>query len=248
MHYKINIEELRCALSNLSLVSDIERDLIKEGLKQIFLGTGPVKIPIPGGDSYNTITISLENYLLENKIISSFPEQTTYKEGAKEIEAVISTVFNEVKELESKKQNTEKTLTWDYKGLVNNSTFFGTQRDWNSTLLHKINQLNRKYTKFNYEQGNIIITSFTVADIIKDSQYFSCGYDDDYCYNKDLKMEYLGKLGTRYKIFSDIDFPEDKIVITNSIFFNKKDLNSWTKIKISEITPENSIQILNLEE
>jgi len=70
MNYKINKEELRAALSDKNAVSGIEKHLIQEGLKQIFLGTGPIEFKPSGSDTYfRTITPSLETYLLDSKII-----------------------------------------------------------------------------------------------------------------------------------------------------------------------------------
>lgn len=121
MNYKIITSKVREHLSEENKsISGIEKHLIQEGLKQILLGTGPVDYSVTG-ISYKTITPSLEGFMLDLGVIT--------KED----------------NLESKPD----FLIWDYKGYVNNKNFFGIQRDWNQTLIAKINELYLKSIRTN---------------------------------------------------------------------------------------------------
>lgn len=238
MNYKINKEELRAALSEKNAVSGIEKHLIQEGLKQIFLGTGPIEIFTPGGPTIRSITPSLETYLLDSKII----EQPVASKNI-EVNVLIDgkKITNEITSSDQK-----PFLTWNYKGLLNNVNFFGTQNDWNATLLNTINKLARRFAEKTGERANVVIASPYVCDIIANTHYFNINSDNHY--NKETKMEYLGKLGTKYKIFSDMNLSDDTIVVANSEIFKWDVLNTWPQVNKDDLTIYNSMKILNLEE
>ena len=142
MDYKFNSEKIRQILSDKNTdISGIEKHLIQEGLKQISFGSGPIEIPVIGTSySIRTITPSLENFLLELGIIDKFGEEGDCEDD-------LESIYDGDEGIEE-----ESFLDWDYKGHKNNVNFFGTQKDWNQTLVTRINQLNSRFLKENKER------------------------------------------------------------------------------------------------
>jgi hypothetical protein len=62
---------------------------------------------------------------------------------------------------------------WDYAGLRNNANFFGTQKDWNQTLVTRVNELSAQIHKATLRGGaNWIICSAEAGAIFDDLEYF----------------------------------------------------------------------------
>lgn len=242
MNYKLNSDKIREVLADKNTnISGIEKHLIQEGLKQITLGTGPIHVEVPGGGSISTITPSLERYLLDAGIVE------------KETKLAKGTIFDGVLDAINSNRQPDALVSgapskiefesWDYKGLLNNAQFFGTQRDWNQTLLSTIVRKDMKHLKKTNEHFNCLIVSSNVGLIFDSLEYF---YEDDWAagnkHDKKNKIEYLGTL-KRFKVFVDLEIGEDTI-----IFAHVEDLTEnsyWPKANKIEQTPENTLYVAN---
>jgi len=110
-------------------------------------------------------------------------------------------------------------LKWDYNewkyGGNANSTLQGyTQKDWNQTLITKINQLSAQIHKTTLRGGaNWIVVSSEVSAVFDDLEYFhvsNAGAEQDQ-YN--MGIEKVGTLAGRYQVFRDPYFPAGKILV-----------------------------------
>lgn len=110
-------------------------------------------------------------------------------------------------------------LKWDYNewkyGGSSNSTLQGyTQKDWNQTLITKINQLSAQIHKTTLRGGaNWIVVSSEVSAVFDDLEYFhvsNAGAEQDQ-YN--MGIEKVGTLAGRYQVFRDPYFPAGKILV-----------------------------------
>ena len=228
MNYKIITSKVREHLSEENKsISGIEKHLIQEGLKQILLGTGPIDFSTPG-ISYRTITPSLEGFMLDLGVI---------------------TKDNHIEnELETK----QEFLTWNYKGLTNNANFFGTQRDWNQTLVTRINELYSKSIREEDGPFNCIITSPEVASIIEDLEYFHP--ISMQMKNIDIKnsLNLIGILSGKYQVFIDYYIPINLVHCKKIEISKEQELTGViNKSTLPKFTPEdfkinNTIKVLNL--
>ena len=98
---------------------------------------------------------------------------------------------------------------WDYKGLANNANFFGTQKDWNQTLITRINELSAQIHKATLRGGaNWVICSAEAGAIFDDLEYFhvdGSAQPESEKYN--LGVEKIGNLGSRYVVYKDPYLP-----------------------------------------
>ena len=110
-------------------------------------------------------------------------------------------------------------LKWDYNewkyGGNANATLQGyTQKDWNQTLITKINQLSAQIHKTTLRGGaNWIVVSSEVSAVFDDLEYFhvsNAGAEQDQ-YN--MGIEKVGTLAGRYQVFRDPYFPAGKILV-----------------------------------
>ena len=110
-------------------------------------------------------------------------------------------------------------LKWDYNewkyGGNNNSTLQGyTQKDWNQTLITKINQLSAQIHKTTLRGGaNWIVVSSEVSAVFDDLEYFhvsNAGAEQDQ-YN--MGIEKVGTLAGRYQVYRDPYFPAGKVLV-----------------------------------
>lgn len=110
-------------------------------------------------------------------------------------------------------------LKWDYNewkyGGDNNSTLQGyTQKDWNQTLITKINQLSAQIHKTTLRGGaNWIVVSSEVSAVFDDLEYFhvsNAGAEQDQ-YN--MGIEKVGTLAGRYQVYRDPYFPAGKVLV-----------------------------------
>ena len=110
-------------------------------------------------------------------------------------------------------------LKWDYNewkyGGDNGATLQGyTQKDWNQTLITKINQLSAQIHKTTLRGGaNWIVVSSEVSAVFDDLEYFhvSNAHPEQDQYN--MGIEKVGTLVGRYQVYRDPYFPADKILI-----------------------------------
>jgi hypothetical protein len=110
-------------------------------------------------------------------------------------------------------------LKWDYNewkyGGDNNKTLQGyTQKDWNQTLITKINQLSAQIHKTTLRGGaNWIVVSSEVSAVFDDLEYFhvsNAGAEQDQ-YN--MGIEKVGTLAGRYQVYRDPYFPAGKVLV-----------------------------------
>lgn len=222
MNYKIITSKVREHLSEENKsISGIEKHLIQEGLKQILLGTGPIDFSTPG-ISYRTITPSLEGFMLDLGVI---------------------TKDNHIEnELETK----QEFLTWNYKGLTNNANFFGTQRDWNQTLITRVNELYSKTMRTEAGPFNCIITSPEIASIIEDLEYFH--YAINNFKTEDIKalLKPIGFLKGKYTVFVDYEIPANVLHCKKVEHLSADDSSTWPKMTPQDLNVDNTIKIINL--
>jgi hypothetical protein len=111
------------------------------------------------------------------------------------------------------------SLKWDYNewkyGGSSGATLQGyTQKDWNQTLITKINQLSAQIHKTTLRGGaNWIVVSSEVSAVFDDLEYFhvSNAHPEQDQYN--MGIEKVGTLAGRYQVYRDPYFPADKILI-----------------------------------
>lgn len=107
------------------------------------------------------------------------------------------------------------TARWDYNGIRNQTaTYHGTQKDWNQTLLTKINQLSAQIHKSTLRGGaSWIVVSPEVSAVLDDLEYFhvsNAGPEEDK-YN--MGIEKVGTLGGRYQVYRDPYAPSNTILV-----------------------------------
>jgi hypothetical protein len=107
---------------------------------------------------------------------------------------------------------------WDYnewKYGNNGSSYVGyTQKDWNQTLVTKINQVSAQIHKTTLRGGaNWIVVSSEVSAVFDDLEYFhvSNAHPEQDQYN--MGIEKIGSLAGRYQVYRDPYFPAGKILI-----------------------------------
>jgi len=104
---------------------------------------------------------------------------------------------------------------WDYQGLRDNVNFFGTQKDWNQTLITRINEISAQIHKATLRGGaNWVICSAEAGAIFDDLEYFhvdSSATPETEKYN--LGMEKIGNLGNRYVVYKDPYMPANLVLV-----------------------------------
>jgi len=108
---------------------------------------------------------------------------------------------------------------WDYNewkyGATGNAPFQGyTQKDWNQTLVTKINQISAQIHKTTLRGGaNWIVVSSEVSAVFDDLEYFhvSNAHPEQDQYN--MGIEKIGSLAGRYQVYRDPYLPAGKVII-----------------------------------
>ena len=104
---------------------------------------------------------------------------------------------------------------WDYQGMQDNVNFFGTQKDWNQTLITRINEISAQIHKATLRGGaNWVICSAEAGAIFDDLEYFhvdSSASAETEKYN--LGMEKIGQLGNRYTVYKDPYLPSNLVLV-----------------------------------
>jgi len=104
---------------------------------------------------------------------------------------------------------------WDYQGLANNANFFGTQKDWNQTLITRINELSAQIHKATLRGGaNWVVCSAEAGAIFDDLEYFhvdTSASPESEKYN--LGVEKIGNLGSRYVVYKDPYLPASLVIL-----------------------------------
>ena len=97
----------------------------------------------------------------------------------------------------------------------NGQSFAGyTQKDWNQTLVMKINQLSAQIHKTTLRGGaNWIVVSSEISAVFDDLEYFhvsnAAAEQDQY----NMGIERVGTLAGRYQVYRDPYFPSNKILV-----------------------------------
>ena len=110
------------------------------------------------------------------------------------------------------------TLRWDYNGWKRAASGGGfnayTQKEWNQTLITKINQLSAQIHKSTLRGGaNFIVVSSEASAIFDDLEYFhvSNAAPEQDQYN--MGIEKIGSLGGRYTVYRDPYAPANSIIV-----------------------------------
>ena len=95
------------------------------------------------------------------------------------------------------------------------AAFLGyTQKDWNQTLVTKINQVSAQIHKTTLRGGvNWIVVSSEISAVFDDLEYFhvSNAQAEEDQYN--MGIEKIGTLGGRYQVYRDPYFPSNKLLV-----------------------------------
>jgi len=104
---------------------------------------------------------------------------------------------------------------WDYQGLQNNANFFGTQKDWNQTLITRVNELSAQIHKATLRGGaNWIVCSAEAGAIFDDLEYFHVdGSASPESEKYNLGIEKIGQLGSRYVVYKDPYLPPQIVLL-----------------------------------
>jgi hypothetical protein len=107
------------------------------------------------------------------------------------------------------------TLRWDYNGLRNQTTQYqGTQKDWNQTLITKINQISAQIHKAVLRGGaSWVVVSPEISAVLDDLEYFhvSNAAPEQDKYN--MGIERIGTLSGRYQVYRDPYSPANTMLI-----------------------------------
>jgi len=114
--------------------------------------------------------------------------------------------------------------TWDYNGLSNNANFFGTQENWNDTLVYKItklsNYINRSCENENPFFGTsgpvCIITNSKSVQILMDTRSFKhVDSEEETEVVSPARGILRGKVQNRYSLFENDEIEEGAILVCN---------------------------------
>ena len=108
---------------------------------------------------------------------------------------------------------------WDYNGWkyggTGGATLQGyTQKDWNQTLVTKINQISAQIHKTTLRGGaNWIVVSSEVSAVFDDLEYFHVSNAEPEQDQYNMGIEKIGSVAGRYQVYRDPYFPAGKILI-----------------------------------
>lgn len=107
---------------------------------------------------------------------------------------------------------------WDYNGwqrLGTTSTVY-TQKDWNQTLMTKINQLSAQIQKATLRGGaNIAVVSAEVSAVLNDLEYFHVSDASAESLEYNMGIEKIGSLLGRYQVIVDPYAPHWSIILAH---------------------------------
>jgi len=108
---------------------------------------------------------------------------------------------------------------WDYNewkyGATGNTPFMGyTQKDWNQTLVTKINQISAQIHKTTLRGGaNWVVVSSEVSAVFDDLEYFHVSNAGPEADTYNMGIEKIGSLAGRYQVYRDPYLPAGKVII-----------------------------------
>jgi hypothetical protein len=107
------------------------------------------------------------------------------------------------------------TARWDYNGLRKGTgTYYGVQKDWNQTLVTKINQISAQIHKATLRGGaSWVVVSPEVSAVFDDLEYFhiSNAAPEQDKYN--MGIEKIGTLSGRYQVYRDPYAPANTVLV-----------------------------------
>ena len=107
-------------------------------------------------------------------------------------------------------------LRWDYNGWRKASTAASpyTQKDWNQTLITRVNQISAQIHKSTLRGGaNFIVVSSEISAIFDDLEYFHVSDANPEQDSYNMGIERIGTLSGRYQVYRDPYAPAYSIII-----------------------------------
>jgi hypothetical protein len=107
-------------------------------------------------------------------------------------------------------------LRWDYNGWRKASSAASpyTQKDWNQTLITKINQLSAQIHKSTLRGGaNFIVVSSEISAIFDDLEYFHVSDANPEQDQYNMGIERIGTLSGRYQVYRDPYSPAYSVIV-----------------------------------
>ena len=109
------------------------------------------------------------------------------------------------------------SLRWDYNGWKRTASggFNAyTQKEWNQTLITKVNQISAQIHKATLRGGaNFVVVSSEVSAIFDDLEYFHVSNANPEQDQYNMGIEKIGSLGGRYTVYRDPYAPANSIII-----------------------------------
>ncbi len=107
------------------------------------------------------------------------------------------------------------TARWDYNGLrKGTNTYYGVQKDWNQTLVTKINQISAQIHKATLRGGaSWVVVSPEVSAVFDDLEYFHVSNADPEQDKYNMGIEKIGTLSGRYIVYRDPYAPANTVLI-----------------------------------
>ena len=107
-------------------------------------------------------------------------------------------------------------LNWDYNGWRRQTGFSTnyTQKDWNQTLMTRLNQISAQIHKATLRGGaNFIVVSSEVNAVLNDLEYFHVTDANAEATTYSMGIEKVGSLQGRYQVYVDPYSPAESILI-----------------------------------
>ena len=109
-------------------------------------------------------------------------------------------------------------LRWDYNGWKRANSGGGfnayTQKEWNQTLITKVNQVSAQIHKSTLRGGaNFVVVSSEISAIFDDLEYFHVSNASPEQDQYNMGIEKIGSLGGRYTVYRDPYAPANSIII-----------------------------------
>ena len=107
-------------------------------------------------------------------------------------------------------------MRWDYYGWrkVSSASNAYTQKDWNQTLITKVNQISAQIHKSTLRGGaNFIVVSSEISAIFDDLEYFHVSDASPEQDQYNMGIERIGSLGGRYQVYRDPYAPAYSMII-----------------------------------
>ena len=108
------------------------------------------------------------------------------------------------------------TVKWDYNGWRRQAGYSTnyTQKDWNQTLMTKINQLSAQIHKATLRGGaNFIVVSTEISAVLNDLEYFHVTDANAEAVQYSMGIEKVGSLQGRYDVFVDPYSPAQSLIM-----------------------------------